>query len=175
MRLRATSLAFNRASTTSTSRRSALNGMSMPSPAVKSRPKRRVSLSAETRLRIRNPSSVRGASAGGCGSDLPVLPGVSEGDTHSVFPSEHEAARKEGGGVQTMTLQAQAPLGQRWPDQKALWAGLDARRTMLNQHIPRWVETLAHCLTGQYGGALGSLVSPRMGSGDARPGSRLCE
>ena len=35
---------------------------------------------------------------------------------------------------QTMTLQAL--LGQRWPDQTALWAGLDARRAMLNQHIP---------------------------------------
>ncbi len=33
-----------------------------------------------------------------------------------------------------MTLQAL--LGQYWPDQTALWAGLDARRTMLNQHIP---------------------------------------
>jgi transposase InsO family protein len=35
---------------------------------------------------------------------------------------------------QTMTLQAL--LGQQWPDQTALWAGLDARRAMLNQHIP---------------------------------------
>ena len=33
-----------------------------------------------------------------------------------------------------MTLQAL--LGQHWPDQTALWAGLDARRTMLNQHVP---------------------------------------
>jgi hypothetical protein len=33
-----------------------------------------------------------------------------------------------------MTLQAL--LGQRWPDQAALWAGLDTRRTMLNQPIP---------------------------------------
>src|SRR5260221_7293123 len=38
---------------------------------------------------------------------------------------------------QTMTLQAL--LGQRLPDQPALWAGLDARRAMLNQHIPSWV------------------------------------
>ena len=38
---------------------------------------------------------------------------------------------------QTMTLQAL--LGQRWPDQTTLWAGLDARRAMLNQHIPSWV------------------------------------
>lgn len=30
-------------------------------------------------------------------------------------------------------------LGQRWSDQAALWAGLDARRTMLNQHIPSGV------------------------------------
>jgi transposase InsO family protein len=35
---------------------------------------------------------------------------------------------------QTMTLQAL--LGQHWPDQTALWAGLDARRMMLNHHIP---------------------------------------
>ena len=38
---------------------------------------------------------------------------------------------------QTMTLQAL--LGQRWSDQTALWAGLDARRAMLNQHIPSCV------------------------------------
>ncbi len=36
-----------------------------------------------------------------------------------------------------MTLQAL--LGQRWPDQTALWAGLDARRAMLNQSIPSCV------------------------------------
>ena len=36
-----------------------------------------------------------------------------------------------------MTLQAL--LGQHWPDQPALWAGLDARRAMLNQHIPSCV------------------------------------
>jgi transposase len=35
---------------------------------------------------------------------------------------------------QTMTLQAL--LGQSWPDPVAVWAGLDARRTMLNEHIP---------------------------------------
>src|SRR5438132_769825 len=39
---------------------------------------------------------------------------------------------------QTMTLQAL--LGQRWSDQTALWAGLDARRAMLNQSIPSWVS-----------------------------------
>jgi len=33
-----------------------------------------------------------------------------------------------------MTLQAF--LGQRRPDQTPLWAGLDARRAMLNEHIP---------------------------------------
>ncbi len=38
---------------------------------------------------------------------------------------------------QTMTLQAL--LGQRWPDQTALWVGLDARRAMPNQHLPSWV------------------------------------
>ena len=38
---------------------------------------------------------------------------------------------------QTMTLQAL--LGQRWSDQTALWAGLDARRVMLNEHIPSGV------------------------------------
>jgi hypothetical protein len=35
---------------------------------------------------------------------------------------------------QTMTLQAL--LGHSWPDWIALWAGLDARRTMLNAHSP---------------------------------------
>jgi len=35
---------------------------------------------------------------------------------------------------QTMTLQAL--LGQRWLDQTSLWTGLDARRAMLNAHIP---------------------------------------
>ena len=35
----------------------------------------------------------------------------------------------------TMTLQALL-LGQSWPDPTALWAGLDARRTILNAHIP---------------------------------------
>jgi hypothetical protein len=29
--------------------------------------------------------------------------------------------------------------GHRWPDQTALWVGLDTRRAMLNQHIPSWV------------------------------------
>jgi hypothetical protein len=38
---------------------------------------------------------------------------------------------------QTMTLQAQ--LGSTLPNQTALWVGLDARRAMLNQHIPRCV------------------------------------
>jgi transposase InsO family protein len=38
---------------------------------------------------------------------------------------------------QTMTLQAL--LGQHWSDQLALWAGMDARRAMLNQHIPSGV------------------------------------
>jgi transposase InsO family protein len=37
------------------------------------------------------------------------------------------------------TLTMQALLGQRWPDQPTLWAGLDARRAMLNPHIPSWV------------------------------------
>jgi hypothetical protein len=35
---------------------------------------------------------------------------------------------------QTMTLQAL--LGQHWADPQRLWAGLDARRDRLNQHIP---------------------------------------
>jgi len=35
---------------------------------------------------------------------------------------------------QTMTLQAL--LGQHWADPQRLWAGLDARRERLNQHIP---------------------------------------
>jgi transposase InsO family protein len=37
------------------------------------------------------------------------------------------------------TITAQALLGQAYPSPSALWAGLDARRAMLNQHIPSWV------------------------------------
>jgi transposase InsO family protein len=76
--------------------------------------------------------------------------------TRKRCPTDHAKIERT---HQTMTLQAL--LGQRWSDQMALWAGLDARRAMLNQHIPT-------------GGALGSLLSPRMGSRAARPGARLC-
>jgi hypothetical protein len=48
--------------------------------------------------------------------------------TASPFPAKIERTH------QTMTLQAL--LGQHWPDQTALRAGLDSRRAMLNQHIP---------------------------------------
>jgi hypothetical protein len=74
---------------------------------------------------------------------------------------------------QTMTLQALR--GQRWSDQPALWAGLDARRTMresaYSQRRPPRSRSLASLCAGL---ALGSLLSARMGSRDARPPSGLC-
>jgi hypothetical protein len=51
--------------------------------------------------------------------------------TRKRCPTDHAKIERN---HQTMTLQAL--LGQHWPDQTALWAGLDARRAMLNQHIP---------------------------------------
>ena len=51
--------------------------------------------------------------------------------TRKRCPSDHAKIERT---HQTMTLQAL--LGQHWPDQTVLWAGLDARRAMLNQHIP---------------------------------------
>jgi len=54
--------------------------------------------------------------------------------TRKRCPTDHAKIERT---HQTMTLQAL--LGQRWPDQTALWAGVDARRAMLNQHIPTWV------------------------------------
>ncbi len=50
--------------------------------------------------------------------------------TRKRCPTDHAKIERT---HQTMTLQAL--LGQHWPDQTALWAGLDARRAMLNQHI----------------------------------------
>jgi transposase InsO family protein len=54
--------------------------------------------------------------------------------TRKRCPTDHAKIERT---HQTMTQQAL--LGQRWPDQTALWAGLDARRSMLNQHIPSGV------------------------------------
>ncbi len=54
--------------------------------------------------------------------------------TRKRCPTDHAKIERT---HQTMTQQAL--LGQRWSDQPALWAGLDARRTMLNQHIPSGV------------------------------------
>jgi hypothetical protein len=51
--------------------------------------------------------------------------------TRKRCPTDHAKIERT---HQTMTLQAL--LGQHWQDQAALWAGLDARRAMLNQHIP---------------------------------------
>ena len=51
--------------------------------------------------------------------------------TRKRCPTDHAIIERT---HQTMSLQAL--LGQYWPNQTALWAGLDARRTMLNQHIP---------------------------------------
>jgi hypothetical protein len=57
--------------------------------------------------------------------------GVEVGFTRVRRPTDHAQVERV---HQTMTLQAL--LGQSWPDPVALWAGLDARRTMLNEHIP---------------------------------------
>jgi len=54
--------------------------------------------------------------------------------TRKRCPTDHAKIERT---HQTMTLQAL--LGQRWSDQTALWAGLDARRVMLNEHIPSCV------------------------------------
>src|SRR5215470_3727063 len=54
--------------------------------------------------------------------------------TRKRQPTDHAKIERT---HQTMTLQAL--LGQQWPDQTALWAGLDARRMMLNHHIPSQV------------------------------------
>jgi hypothetical protein len=51
--------------------------------------------------------------------------------TRKRCPTDHAKIERT---HQTMTLQAL--LGQHWPKQTALWVGLDARRAMLNQHIP---------------------------------------
>jgi hypothetical protein len=51
--------------------------------------------------------------------------------TRKRCPTDHAKMERT---HQTMILQTL--LGQRWSDQAALWAGLDARRTMLNHHIP---------------------------------------
>jgi transposase InsO family protein len=51
--------------------------------------------------------------------------------TRKRCPTDHAKIERT---HQTMTLQAL--LGQHWPGQTALWPGLDARRAMLNQHIP---------------------------------------
>jgi hypothetical protein len=57
--------------------------------------------------------------------------GVEVGFTRVRRPTDHAHVERV---HQTMTLQAL--LGQSWSDGTALWAGLDARRSMLNAHIP---------------------------------------
>jgi transposase InsO family protein len=57
--------------------------------------------------------------------------GVQVSFTRKRCPTDHAKIERT---HQTMTLQAL--LGQAWPSQTALWAGLDARRARLNQHIP---------------------------------------
>jgi hypothetical protein len=59
--------------------------------------------------------------------------GVEVGFTRVRCPTDHAQVERV---HQTMTLQAL--LGQSWSDPIALWAGLDARRMMLNAHIPCW-------------------------------------
>ncbi|MDP9315857.1 MAG: hypothetical protein M3R24_34195 [Chloroflexota bacterium] len=62
---------------------------------------------------------------------LICLLGVDVCFTRKRQPTDHAKIERT---HQTMTLQAL--LGQHWPNQTALWAGLDARRTMINQYIP---------------------------------------
>jgi hypothetical protein len=57
--------------------------------------------------------------------------GVEVGFTRIRRPTDHAHVERV---HQTMTLQAL--LGQSWSDRVALWTGLDARRAMLNRHIP---------------------------------------
>jgi len=57
--------------------------------------------------------------------------GVEVGFTRVGCPTDHAPIERV---HQTMTLQAL--LGQSWSDPITLWAGLDARPTMLNAHIP---------------------------------------
>lgn len=57
--------------------------------------------------------------------------GVDVRFTRKRRPTDHAKIERT---HQTITLQALT--GQHWPDQTALWAGLDERRAMLNQHIP---------------------------------------
>jgi transposase InsO family protein len=57
--------------------------------------------------------------------------GVEVSFTRIRRPTDHAHVERV---HQTMTLQAL--LGQSWSDATALWAGLDARRSMLNTHIP---------------------------------------
>jgi hypothetical protein len=57
--------------------------------------------------------------------------GVEVGFTRVRRPTDHAQGERL---HQTMTLQAL--LGQSWPDSITLWTGLDARRMMLNAHIP---------------------------------------
>jgi putative transposase len=83
--------------------------------------------------------------------------------TRKRCPTDHAKIERS---HQTMTLQAL--LGQRWPDQPALWVGLDGRRAMRESAYSQLGLTGPRSLTGlSTGGALGSLLSPRMGSGDA--------
>jgi transposase InsO family protein len=60
--------------------------------------------------------------------------GVEISFTCKRCPTDHAKIERT---HQTMTLQAL--LGQAWSDPTALWAGLDARRARLNQHIPSGV------------------------------------
>jgi len=57
--------------------------------------------------------------------------GVAVRFTRIRRPTDHAKIERM---PQTMTLQAL--LGQHWADPQRLWAGLDARREQLNQHIP---------------------------------------
>ena len=90
--------------------------------------------------------------------------------TRKRRPTDHAKIERT---HQTMTLQAL--LGQHWPDQTTLWAGLDARRAMRESAHCQLRLTGSSSLTGlSTGSALKPLLSARMGSRDARPGPGLC-
>ena len=61
-----------------------------------------------------------------------VALGVEVSFTRPRQPTDHARIART---HQTMTRQAL--MGQSWPDQGALWVGLDQRRSVLNEHLQR--------------------------------------
>ncbi len=84
-------------------------------------------------IRFRQPLRGKGE-RGLLADELPLeaaLLGIDVCFTRKRCPTDHAKIERT---HQTMTLQAL--LGQHWSDQSTLWAGLDTRRAMLNEHIP---------------------------------------